>query len=426
MKKEKLTVLFIHNSFPGQFKNIARWLVSEGHRVFALSFFPPSEINVVPGVEVITYSLIYPPSESPSSIFLDLNTKLLRAESAAVTMQKLKEKDFYPDLIYAHPGWGEALFAKTIFPDARFVVYGEWYYNQDELKFDPEFPPASHDFLRIQAKNSIMLHALNDADAVITPTEWQKSQFPSWAQEKISVVHDGIDYAGLNMGRAKVIRLDKETLSYGSPIVTYASRFLEPLRGFHVFMRSIPIILSERPDAHIFIIGSDAGLPYTPSYGIKNPNQRTWREEYSGLISDYSSNVHFTGSLSYESFLALMKLSKCHVYLTYPFILSWSFLEVSGLGVPVIASDVPPVREFSKYLPNVTLVNFFDEKAIARNVLDILEKDVTRRPGIIESIDMRNTIPKIKSILFGEKESVRDPVKEKEQTGQKVTKKRKK
>ena len=173
----KKNILFIHQSFPGQFGHLAKKLAEEGHRVTALALTPQGR---VPGVSQVRYTLARHPWKDLPYLLQETDVKILRAESAAIAMQKLKAQGFTPDVVYAHPGWGEAMFVKEVWPDTRFVIYAEWFYNSrgQEVGFDPEFPNTSNrDQWRIQLKNTPFLHALNQADLAITPTQWQKSGF---------------------------------------------------------------------------------------------------------------------------------------------------------------------------------------------------------------------------------------------------------
>jgi len=406
MRKTK-KVLLIHKSFPAQFYHISRKLASDGHQVVALAM-SPSKVDMS-DVKIITYAIIrerLPSVNGETPIYQDVNTKLLRGESVAYTMLKLRSEGFYPDVVYAHPGWGEAEFVRSVFPKARLVLYGEWYYNDEgqEFGFDPEYPPTEYDYLKVKVKNLFLNQAISDADAIISPTEWQKSRFPKWAQEKISVMHEGIDYSVISLSNPKSIQYKGRTFALGDPIVTFATRYLEPLRGFHIFMRAVPIILSKRPDAHIFIMGMDTGRPEMPGYGPINPSGRTWKEEFRHLIEGYENNVHFMGFQKYPVYLTILGLSACHVYLTYPFVLSQSFIEVAAIGVPTVASNTAPVLEFVSKLANVVkLVDCLNHEEVAEAVVDVLSKRYPRNPSLIKEWDIKYTLKAVEKTLFGRK-----------------------
>jgi glycosyltransferase involved in cell wall biosynthesis len=406
----KKSILFIHQSFPGQFGHLAKKLAQDGHRVTALALTPQKQ---VPGVSQVRYTLARRPHKDLPRLLQETDVKILRAESAAIAMTKLKEQGLTPDVVYAHPGWGEALFVKEVWPDTRLVIYAEWFYNTrgQEVGFDPEFPsPSGNNQWRIQLKNTPFLHALNQADLAITPTHWQKSRFPAWAQEKITVVHDGLDIPTITGSKPTALRIPEKSiaLKYGDPIVSFVARHLEPVRGIHMFMRAIPEILDKRPDVHIFVLGNDAGTKNI-GYGAANPLGKTWRQSLQdelGATTDLS-NIHFLGHVDYAVYLSVLRLSTCHAYLTTPFILSWSFLETAALGVPIVASDTAPVREFS-HLKGVDLVSFFDYAALGSAIANRLNQPVTRTPNDLKNQSLAVTLPILTDLLLNPETRVRD------------------
>lgn len=404
----KRTILFIHQAFPGQFGSLAASLANEGHRVAALAIQPQGKL---PGVTQITYR----PTRASSADGLpplqqEVDVKLIRAESAHQAMKALKQEGLNPDVIYTHPGWGEAMYVRNVWPNARLVVYAEWFYNLhgQEVNFDPALPRLSEELeLRLTLKNMPFLQALSDADAAIAPTHWQKSRFPAWAQEKIQVVPDGVNLAELALVRPRNLGIPSLglRLTKGMPIVTYASRHLEPVRGFHYFMRSLPYVLQARPDAHVIVMGQDAGTNNV-GYGADNPAGQSWRKTMEQELGDSVdwSRVHFLGMLERKLYLAMMKLSAAHVYLTTPFILSWSFLEAAAMGLPIVASDTAPVREMEG-LSGLRFVKFDDPRSIAQGVVETLNQPQRDHAAAnmekMKAMDHRNCLPRARQILLG-------------------------
>lgn len=409
----KRNILFIHQSFPGQFGSLAASLAAEGHNVYALGMNPQ---GMLPGVRVIRYQPVRTQDDKNMPLLLqDADAKLIRAQSAYQAMKAMKKQGLEPDVIYAHPGWGEAMFVRNVWPEARLAIYAEWYYNLhgQEVNFDPGLPPLSEEMeLRLNVKNNPFLHGLSDADVAITPTQWQKSRFPAWAQQKIEVIHDGLDLSEIALVQPRNLGIPSQGLKLrkGMPIVTYAARHLEPVRGFHYFMRSLPAILSANREAHVIIMGQDAGIKNL-GYGRNNPDGQSWRktmEKELGNKVDWN-RVHFLGMLERKLYLAMLKLSACHVYLTTPFILSWSFLEAAALGMPIVASDTAPVREFDN-LSGLDFVKFDDSKGIADKVLHTLAKPQQNyskaNMAKLKSLDHRVALPKIrKALLSGSRAS---------------------
>ncbi len=401
------TILFIHQSFPGQFRNLAESLAKDGHLVSALALTP---VEKVPGVLLMKYAPVRSQLDEKSpGLLREFDASLIRGESVYKALKAIKGRGLNPDVIYVHPGWGEALFVKNVWPKARLVVYAEWFYNLhgQEVNFDPSMPKLSEEQeLRLTLKNTNFLHALSACDAAITPTAWQKSRFPEWAREKISVIHEGLDLEELTAVRPRGLSIPKLgiKLKQGMPIVTYAARNLEPVRGFHCFMRALPKILASNRDAHAIIMGRDAGVKHV-GYGRMNPEGTSWRKSMEKELGDTVdwSRVHFLGMIDRKLYLAMLKLSACHVYLTTPFILSWSFLEAAALGLPIVASDTPPVREF-EHLEGLDFVDFTDVEGISERVLDHIntpnQNFFETNAEALRALDRKKSIPAIKNILL--------------------------
>ena len=401
------TILFIHQAFPGQFKNLARALAQEGHKIVALAMNP---IESMPEVTLIRYAPIRRQLDEKSPDLLrEMDARLIRGESIYQAMKALKKQGLKPDVIYAHPGWGETLFVRNVWPEARFVAYAEWYYNLhgQEVNYDPAMPKLTEEKeLRLTLKNTCFLHALADCDAAIAPTQWQKSRFPQWAQDKISVIHDGLDIKELASVKPRGLGIPSLGLKLrrGMPIVTYAARHLEPVRGFHYFMRSLPAILSGNKEAHVIVMGNDAGIA-NKGYGGMNPKGTSWRKTMEAELGDTVDwkRVHFLGMLDRKLYLAMLKLSACHVYLTTPFILSWSFLEAAALGLPIVASDTQPVREFD-HLKGLDFVDFTDVEGLAKKVLAhisrVEENFFDSNADALEALDQNHTIQAIRDVLL--------------------------
>ncbi len=250
--------------------------------------------------------------------------------------------------------------------------------NGPDMGFDPEFPAALDDRLRVSTWRAHHLLALEQCDVAIAPTQWQKSQFPATYQPKIQVLHEGIatDLLGPDP-QAQLTLPNGRVLKAGDPVVTYVARNLEPYRGFHVFMRCLPALLAAHPTCQVLIVGGDE-----VSYGRAPKNARSWREallrEVNIDTSSETGRVHFLGKLPYAQYRRVLQVSAVHVYLTYPFVLSWSLLEALASGCAVVASDTAPVREVIRQRENGLLVDFFDGKQL----LDAVNKVLTDQSGM--------------------------------------------
>ena len=377
-----MRILFLHQNFPGQFKHLAPALAVAGHEVVALPMRRGGP-SIWQGVRVLPY---WPARGSAPGVhpwLTDLETKAVRAEACARHMMRLRDAGFVPDVVVAHPGWGEGLGVKTVWPATRLGIYCELYYQPSgaDVGFDPEFAQTDAlDAMRLRFKN--LNHDLHFelADAALAPTRWQASTFPEPFRQRIDVVHDGIDTAALQPRADACFTLpDGRVLTRADEVVTFVARNLEPYRGFHTFMRTLPELLRLRPRAQVLLVGSDG-----VSYGTPPADGRSWRavltEELRPRLSPADwARVHFLGQLPYPQFVAMLQVSSVHTYLTYPFVLSWSLLEAMSLGCAIVASDTAPVREVIACGDTGRLVDFFYPSALARGIASLMDQPTERR-----------------------------------------------
>jgi glycosyltransferase involved in cell wall biosynthesis len=373
-----MRILLVHQNFPGQFRHLAPALAAD----------PSNEVvvftmNAFAGGYAIRSVRYQAPRSSSSDIHpwaAEAETKVIRGEAAFRAAVREKSQGFYPDVIYAHPGWGESLFLKEVWPTARLIVYCEFFYRSEgaDVGFDPEFPiqdPGER--CRVFMKNAALLMHLETADDCVAPTLWQRNTFPTYFRSRIRVIHDGIDtdLASPNP-KVNVTLNQRGALTRADEVITFVSRTLEPVRGYHIFMRALPEILRRRPQARIIIVGSES-----KPYGAGAPPGLTWKQKYLGEVKDRIDleRVYFVGNVPYNAFIALLQLSTVHVYLTYPFVLSWSALEAMSTGCAIVGSDTAPVREVISHDETGRLFNFFEPGQLAGEVVSLLESPDERR-----------------------------------------------
>lgn len=365
-----MRILVIHQNFPGQFGHLTKvWSQRPGWDVRALG---SETAPGLPGFDkLLRYKLARKPHPQQHPYLRQMEAATLHGQAAVRAMLNLKQKGFTPDAIVAHPGWGETLYAKDVFPDAKLVHLCEWYYNADgaDLGFDPEFPLSFDDRARIRTWNALHTLNLTNCDVGISPTHWQKSRHPEIFQSKIVVQHEGIDTGALGPDpNAHITTPSGVTLKAADPVITYVARNLEPYRGFHIFMRALERIQKEHKTCHAVIVGGDG-----VSYGKKPRDAANWREQMLGEVKLDPIRTHFLGRLPYAQYLRVLQVSAAHVYLSYPFVLSWSLLEAMACGVPIVGSDTAPVREVIRAGENGRLVGFFDGQAVAQAALGLLK-----------------------------------------------------
>ncbi|TNC14371.1 glycosyltransferase [Methylobacterium terricola] len=366
-----MRVLFVHQNFPGQYRHVAPALAARpGTEVVALGINPAPAL---PGMRHVRYAVPGRSTPGIHPLAANFETATLRSEAAARAGLALKAEGFAPDVICGHSSWGETLFLKDVWPRARLLTFAEFYYGATgaDSGFDPEFPAPEGDALRTRARNTGQLVAFEASDRLVSPTAWQASRIPAVFRDRLSVIHDGIDTDFLRLDPAARVTLGRDRLSLGAgdEVVTFVNRNLEPYRGYHSFMRALPEILRRRPRARAVIVGGS-----DTSYGAKPPAGRTWREIFlDEMKADLDlSRVHFVGQIPYRDYVDLMRVSAVHVYLTYPFVLSWSMLEAMALGACLVGSATPPVEEVIRDRENGLLVDFFSPAAIARAVCGVL------------------------------------------------------
>lgn len=373
-----MRVLFVHQNFPGQYRHLAASLAGE-HEVVGLGDAsnlrgkPP-----LPGVRRVGYDLADADrGAAPWRPLRPLDAALRRAVVVARAAEELKAKGFVPDVICVHPGWGEGILLRDLWPEARTIGYFEFFYRSSgsDVGFDPEFSRAGSDAsLIVRGRNAALLLGMAACDAGVAPTNWQHRQLPAAFQARCDVIHDGIDCDAVRPNPAAEIRLKRERLrlTRHDEVVTYAVRNLEPYRGFHVFMRALPELLRRRPGAHVLIVGGTE-----TSYSPRPAGGRTWKDVLLAEVGaelDFS-RIHFLGRLPYADYLRVLQVSSAHVYLTYPFVLSWSCLEAMAGGCPLVASRTPPVEEVIDHEEHGLLVDFFDREAL----LAAIERHLDRR-----------------------------------------------
>ncbi|HEV2679378.1 MAG TPA: glycosyltransferase [Rhodanobacter sp.] len=361
----------------------------------------------VPGVRLVGYET--PPAISATTLPTLRTTEaaVQRGQMVLTALLRLKKAGFYPDVVYAHPGWGETLFLKDVFPRAQLIHFCEFYYHTSgqDFNFDPEFPSSAEDVLRLRVRNLHHLMALEQADIGIAPTLWQRTRFPLTYQPKIEVIHDGVDTDAVAPDPEAFVQFPQKhlRLTRHDEVITFVSRNLEPYRGFHTFIRALPDLLKARPKAHVIIVGGNE-----VSYG-RRLARGSYREKYLAEIEGRydASRVHFVGKLPYSTFLRVLHVSTAHVYLTYPFVLSWSMMEAMAAGCLVIGSRTAPVQEVITDGKNGLLVDFFSTGELIEAIQRVCD-DPTRmqalrdqaRQTILENYDLQSVcLPQQRALI---------------------------
>ena len=383
-----MKVLLIHQGFPGQFSHLVTTLIARNDEVWAIS--TPREKKDIPlGVHYLPYKLRRGNGHDTFPLASELETKIIRGESVARLASKLKEgiitgSQWIPDIIIGHPGWGEMMFLGDVWQDVPQIHYVEFFHGVPGTDNDISDRFAAmqtwEEKARARIKNTHLLSNLNQMQVGLCPTRFQRSLLPAWAQAQTRVIHDGIDTEWLSPDFSSEVRIAKNSnhpdglvLRHGDPIITFVNRTFEPYRGVHVFLEALTHVQARHPTAQTILVGAD-----TPkvSYGARRSDHRGWltalREEIGDRL-DWN-RIHHLGQIPHKMLRKVYQVSQAHVYLTYPFVVSWSLLEAMSCGALVIGSKTSPVQEIIENETNGLLVPFGDTNALAEALLRALRQ----------------------------------------------------
>ncbi|MDD3436704.1 MAG: glycosyltransferase [Candidatus Gastranaerophilales bacterium] len=399
-----MNILFLHRSFPAQFKHIATTLAQDPSNL--VMFITNTENGQIHGVNKLVYKPKREVSKGCDPYLQVYEETVIHGEAAANIAKVMTQCGIKPDIIYGF-SWGPPMFIKELFPDTPLICYFEWFGKSENSVFDFGGVNLTQSQKEsIKCNNSHVLLDLCNCDAGITPTYWQRDQFPKEFHHKIKVLHDGIDTDVCKPDNNVKIFIEGSNLELnsGDEIITYATRGMEPYRGFPQFMEAVSILLKKRPNAKFIIAGADA-VCYSPKLA-----QGTYKELMLKKFDIDLNRVLFVGSLPFEHYLKVLQISSVHVYLTYPFILSWSVLEAMSAGCCVVASDTKPVTEVIKDNYNGLLTDFFNVEQLVEKIEYALDNQAkmkeiraNARKTIAENYALKDILPKhieyIKSLI---------------------------
>ncbi len=403
-----MKILFVHQNFPGQFLHLAPEMTRLGHECLALT---DSGNPRQTATQTLKYKhdgqAVDPAVTRLGRNYTQMSDRGVSVARAAMALRQ--QRGYVPDVIFGHSGWGETLFLKEVWPEAKLLIYAEFYYRGRgaDVGFDAEFNPPNFDQVMIaQGRAGHLGQALLHADAGVAPTHWQASTFPPALRRMIDVIHDGVNTTtNAPNPKARFVLPNGQSVTAGDEVLTFVNRNLEPYRGYHIFMRALPDVLKARPKAQVIIVGGDE-----VSYGSAPKGEKGWKDTILNEVRDRLdlSRVHFMGKIPYEQFSALLQVSRAHAYLTYPFVLSWSMIEAMSAGAHVIGSATAPVQEVITHGVNGTLVDFFDVAGWTQALIKALahpEQFQTLRQAArqtaLDHYDQRHLLPKMVSFVEG-------------------------
>ena len=391
-----MQVLFLHNNFPAQYRHVAAALAADPqNRIYAASLDNKKNL---PGVTKYLYKASREPAKTVHHYLRGTEAAVLDGQAVFRTCLALRKKGIIPDVVCGHSGWGTTIYVKDAFPEARLLTYFEWYYRAHDSDVDFFDKSVSYDDqCRIRTRNLPILMDLAHCDWGVSPTKYQLSQIPTIFHPKLSLLHDGVDTDFFKPIEAPKLVLPNLILTGDMEILTYATRGMEPYRGFPEFMRAAAMLQKRRPNLHVVIAGQDR-----VAYGKKLPEGETYRGKMLQELSELDqSRLHFTGLLPYDQYVQLLQVSTVHAYLTIPFVLSWSLLESMASGCLVVASDTAPVRELVEEGRTGLLFDFRSPQQLADRAEEAIERRAEMaeireraRALIVERYALKDLLPK--------------------------------
>ena len=381
-----MQILFVHCNYPAQFRYLSEHLAANsGNNVVFLCQNKEWTANNVPSIKLARYQLgREPKSELCHPYLRRYETAVLHGQAALREALRLRQSGFNPDLIVGHSGFGNTLYLKEVWPEAKFVGYFEWFYlsKGSDVGFGNSEPPSPDTSLRVHTYNSPIVMDLAQCDAAICPTHWQANQFPPAMRQHLSVIFDGVNTEHLPLvpqnERHQALSLEagdaKASIPADVPLVTYVTRCFEPYRGWPQVAEGLSLLMQRNPRAHVLLVGSDE-----VAYGAKRSDGLSWRQWALNEWPMDPSRLHQLPALSYEDYKLVLQRSWVHVYWTVPFILSWSLMEAMATGCCIVASSTPPVQEMIASGEQGHLVDFFDPDALAQQVDRLLQSSEQRQ-----------------------------------------------
>lgn len=337
-----MRLLLVHQNFPGQFRDLGPALCERGHELKAIGC---SQRACDRRIEVLRYQHQLGERSGVHHLSLEVDDWICRSEKVAEQAMLLKRRGWAPDVMLAHPGWGEALLLRQVFPATPLVIWPELWLRPEHLELNSDgLSVQQMQYLRI--KDWLVDGAMADASLAIVPTQYQASTFPERWKNKIVVVHEGVPKSLLERPRLQQLAIaENVTLGPEVPVVTFISRNLEPMRGFPTFMQALPELQKLHPTVQVVIVGGDE-----VSYSNAPDDGRSWRQVLLDELGDRidRQRLHLFGRIPHEQLQKLYRRSNLHVYLSKAFVLSWSLLEVMASGTPVLAEANPMMEELIK------------------------------------------------------------------------------
>ncbi len=404
-------ILYVHQNFPAQFGHIARHLVTK--LGWECSFISQTPAGVVDGINKITYKMSGGATKQNHYCSRTFENTVWHCDGVYRALKALPH--LQPDLIVGHSGFGSTLFLRELYRDRPIINFFEYFYRAHDPLSDMDWRKdlawevPEMNYLRSYCRNAMILLDLQNCDGAYTPTEFQKSRFPGEYLAKLDVIFDGVDrgfyHSHDDTLRPAISKRASRTIggvdvSPETRIVTYVSRGFESMRGFDIFMRSAKLIHERYPNVIFYVVGTDR-IAYG---GDENyiPGYKSFKEWTLSRDKYDMSKFVFTGRLTPAELGRLLASSDLHIYLTVPFVLSWSMMDALSCGATVLASRTPPIEEMIREGENGLLADFFQPEDFANKAIEVLKDPAAFRhlgkageQMIVEKYSLEAVLPRM-------------------------------
>ena len=378
-----MDVLFLHGNYPGQFWHLAEGMGRQpSNRVVFLTNRSDPESHHLSGVSVRRYVPHRRVTQAGHVYLRSSEAAVLAGQAVVRTLSELLNEGFRPRLVIGHGGNGLLLFLRQLLPNSCLVGYFEWWFN------DPQAPwvfgsDSLDGRMRMVCRNGITLQELELCDLAVTPTAWQRSQFPLAQQQRLQVVFDGVDtslfrpepwsgHVDLHGDAAEQpLRLQAE-----ARILSYATRGMEPLRGFPEFMQMLPALMQRFSDLEVVVAGRDR-----VAYSYSAPNHGgSWKKRLLAELGDKldRSRLHFTGLLNYGDYVRLLQRSDLHAMFSRPYVTSWGLFQAAACGTKLMVNHDPSI-DYVLANQQVVRVNLDQPQQLQASAVEWLEGAFERR-----------------------------------------------
>ena len=364
-------VMFIHPNFPAQFGHIAQHLkLQKKWDATFVTSIDTRHLNLP--FNHINYRL--KDNEEQPKVFYNPNSLQELMEHLFAIYRGLRGvKQIQPNLVVGHMSYGTMLYLRNLY-SCPFVGYFELLpppFWGDGLILRKEYPPPEAIRLFNATYHALTYLHLHAVDAAYTPTNFQKSTAPKELQDKIKVIFDGVDTEAFQPRETeRPVEFRGITIPKDTRVLTYVSRGLESARGFDIFMKVAKRVCDQMDNVIVLIAGQERTFYGHELHHIGK--DKSFKQYVLENDSYDLSRIHFLGLIPIQDLIKLYNISDLHMYLTVPYVLSWSMIQAMSSGCTIVGSATPPVQEAIDDGVHGLLADFYDVDALTEKALQVL------------------------------------------------------